>query len=338
MSLTVLRPGMLSTFQDLGRLGWQHLGVPVAGAMDARAHRLANLLVGNLDDTATLEVTLLGPTLRFDSACCVALCGAGFDPTRNGQLAALNRPLVMRAGDVLALGTRQHGARAYLAVHGGFALEPHMGSTSTYLRGQFGGWQGRALQRGDQIGLHRPLTAAALEPLAQALWSTRIYLPGAIAQNARRTVRIIRSEQWPDFTAESCAALITEPFRISADSERMGYRLQGPALALAQPRQMISEATTFGTIQVPAGGQPIVLMADRQTTGGYPKIAYVASVDLPLLAQMAPGDVVRFELITLERAQQLDAQREAAFEELRSQLAPLRQALLQHPTPQERPT
>ena len=336
MSLSVVRPGMLSTFQDLGRQGWQHLGVPVAGAMDARAHRLANLLAGNLDDTATLEVTLTGPTLRFDSACCVALSGAGFSLTRNDQPAALNRPLVMRAGDVLAFGARVHGARAYLAVHGGFALEPQMGSTSTYLRGRLGGWQGRALQRGDRIGLRRPLDAAALEPLARALWGLHVYLPGAIAQAARRSVRIVRSEQWPDFSAESCAALITEPFRISPDSERMGYRLQGPALALAQPRQMISEATTFGTIQVPVGGQPIVLMADRQTTGGYPKIAYVASVDLPLLAQMAPGDIVRFELVSLEQAQQLDAEREAALALLAAQLAPLRQALMQHPTPQER--
>ena len=336
MSLSVIRPGMLSTFQDLGRQGWQHLGVPVAGAMDARAHRLANLLAGNLDDTATLEVTVTGPTLRFDSACCVALSGAGFSLTRNGEPAALNRPLVMRAGDVLAFGARLHGARAYLAVHGGFALEPRMGSTSTYLRGRMGGWQGRALQRGDRVGLRRPLDAAALEPLARTLWDIRVYLPRAIAERARRAVRIIRSEQWPDFSAESCAALITEPFRIGPDSERMGYRLQGPTLALARPRQMISEAITFGTIQVPVGGQPIVLMADRQTTGGYPKIACVASVDLPLLAQMAPGDTVRFELVTLAQAQRLDAGREAALALLALQLAPLRQALLLHPNQEER--
>lgn len=330
MGVTVLRPGMLSTFQDRGRLGWQHLGVPVAGAMDERAHRLANLLAGNAADAATLEVTLIGPVLRFNQACCVAVCGADFELARNGVSVAGNRPLVMRPGDELAFGARARGARAYLAVHGGFDLAPVMGSTSTYLRGQLGGWQGRALRRGDEIGLARPLATAGLDTLAQALWATRVHLGGALTAPSRPKVRVVRSSQWSDFTPESCAALLTEPFRISPDSERMGYRLEGPALALSAPRQMISEAIPFGTIQVPASGQAIVLMADRQTTGGYPKIACVASVDLPILAQGAPGDHVRFELVDLEEARRLDARREKAFADLALQLAPLRQRLLDH--------
>lgn len=328
--MTVLRPGMLSTFQDLGRRGWQHLGVPVSGAMDERAHRLANLLAGNAEDAATLEVTLIGPALRFEQACCVAVCGAAFELTRNGAAVPRDRPLVMRPGDELSFGARSRGARAFVAVHGGFALSPVMGSTSTYLRGQLGGWQGRALRRGDEIGLGSPLADHGLDALAQALWGTRVHLGVALVASSRPKLRIVRSAQWADFTPESCAALLTESFRISPDSERMGYRLEGPALALAAPRQMISEAIAFGTIQVPAGGQAIVLMADRQTTGGYPKIACVASVDLPILAQRAPGDHVRFEIVELDEARRLDARREKAFADLALQLAPLRQRLLDH--------
>ncbi len=334
MSITVIRPGMLSTFQDLGRVGYQHLGVPVAGAMDQRAHRLANLLAGNDTDCATLEITVTGPTLCVNQPCCVAITGADLSPTINASPAALNRPLVLRAGDELAFGARRRGTRCYLAVHGGFLLEPVLGSTSTYLRSTMGGLHGRALRRDDDIALNTHLphaaNADALDGLAQSLWAIRVYLPSPVAESTRNRVRIIKSAQWPDFTPESCAALLTEPYRLSPDSERMGYRLQGPELSLTAPRQMISEAATFGTIQLPAGGQPIVLMADRQTTGGYPKLAYVASIDLPLLAQMGPGDTIRFECIKLENAQTLDARRERAFKTLASTLAPIR-ALLQHP-------
>jgi allophanate hydrolase subunit 2 len=155
-------------------------------------------------------------------------------------------------------------------------------------------------------------------------------LPAPVTEQPRDRIRIIKSNQWVDFTPESCIAMLTETFRISPDSERMGYRLAGPTLSLSTPRQMISEATTFGTIQVPAGGQPIVLMADTQTTGGYPKIAYVASVDLPLLAQMVPGDHVRFESIKLENAQALDMARTTAFERLAQALQPIEQLITAH--------
>ncbi len=334
MSITVLKPGMLSTFQDLGRVGYQHLGVPVSGAMDQRAHILANLLAGNATDCATLEITVTGPTLRFNQPCCVAITGADLSPTINGNPAALNRPLILRTNDALAFGARNRGTRCYLAVHGGFALEPVLGSTSTYLRGAMGGLDGRALRRGDEVALNKKLLqysdTKALEDLAQALWAISVYLPSPIAEPTRSRVRIIKSLQWPDFTPESCAALLTEPFRVSPDSERMGYRLQGPELALSAPRQMLSEAATFGTIQLPAGGQPIILMADRQTTGGYPKMAYVASVDLPLLAQMGPGDTVRFECINLEKAQKLDLRRANAFVALASTLTPIRTLLDKH--------
>ena len=328
--MIVLKPGMLSTFQDLGRFGQQHLGVSVTGAMDQRAHRLANVLVGNDPALATLEITLTGPTLRFTKPCCLALCGADLSATLNGQPLVLNRPIVVRAKDELSFGVRQHGTRAYLAVHGGFALEPVLGSTSTYLRSAMGGWHGRALRRDDEIPLLRPLKNKGLEDLAMDLWSLKIYLPAALSEPRQTFVRLIKGQQWDEFTPESCAALLTEPYRISPDSERMGYRLQGASLLMTTPRQMISEGTTFGTIQVPAGGQPIILMADRQTTGGYPKMAYVASVDLPRLAQMGPGDIVSFKAISLEQAQALDLTRAKAFATLADALQPVRNLLLNH--------
>jgi biotin-dependent carboxylase-like uncharacterized protein len=330
MSMVILKPGMLSTFQDLGRFGHQHLGVSVAGAMDQRAHRLANMLVGNDPALATLEITLTGPTLRFTKPCCLALCGADLSVTLNGQPLILNRPIVVRAKDELSFGVRQHGTRAYLAVHGGFALTPVLGSTSTYLRSAMGGWHGRALRRDDEIPLLRPLKDKGLEDLAMDLWSLKIYLPAALAESRQAFVRLIKGQQWDEFTPESCAALLTEPYRVSPDSERMGYRLQGAPLLMTTPRQMISEGTTFGTIQVPAGGQPIILMADRQTTGGYPKMAYVASVDLPRLAQMGPGDRVSFKAISLEQAQTLDVARAQAFATLADALQPVRNLLLNH--------
>ena len=335
MSMRVLKPGMLSSFQDEGRIGHQPLGVSVVGAMDLRAHRLANILAGNMTDYASLEITVTGPTLQFTEPCCIALSGADLSPTVNGKAIAMNRPLILRAQDTLQFGAKKHGTRTYLAVHGGFAITEVLGSQSTYLRSHFGGWQGRALKKGDEIALNRPLRSqtaegSTLASLAQALWAVKIYLPGAIAESTRARVRLIKSQQWDEFTPESCHALLNQPFRLSPDSERMGYRLQGPDILMRTPRQMISEATTFGTIQVPAGGQPIVLMADRQTTGGYPKIAYVASVDLPLLAQMGPGDIVQFEAITLEAAQGLDTVRTHAFIELAQALLPVRTLLLAH--------
>jgi biotin-dependent carboxylase-like uncharacterized protein len=250
--------------------------------------------------------------------------------TLNGQTVALNRPLIVRPQDELAFGARKHGTRCYLAVHGGFALTPVLGSTSTYLRSHFGGWHGRALQKGDEIALARPLKNKSLEAVAMELWAIKIYLPAAIADSSRQRIRLIKSALWNEFTPESCVALLTETFRVSPDSERMGYRLTGTPLLMSKPRQLLSEATTFGTIQVPAGGQPIILMADRQTTGGYPKMAYVATVDLPLLAQRAPGDALKFEAITLERAQELDAARERAWQALSQTVKPIQDLLLKH--------
>lgn len=331
MSLTVLKPGLLSTFQDMGRTGHQHLGVPVCGAMDVCSHRLANLLAGNDTDHATLEMTLVGPTLRFEAPACFAIAGADLHPTINGAPVAAYRPLIARAGDVLAFGSAapDTGVRTYLAVHGGYALTPVLQSTSTYVRGAFGGHAGRPLAKGDTIGLHTTLTTTPvnLTDLAQALWQIRVYLPSAVVARARSHLRLLPGVHWDEFAAASRHDLLNSEFRISVQSDRMGYRLEGPALSMTTPRQILSEAASYGTIQVPSGGEAIILMADRQSTGGYPKIAQVITVDLPWLAQRRPGQTVRFELIELDDAQRLDGEREAAFLELHDALDSLRAAL-----------
>lgn len=329
MSLSVIKPGMLSSFQDRGREGYQHQGIPAAGAMDERAHRLANALAGNAGDPATLEITLTGPTLRLNAPACFALAGADLGATLNGQVVPLHRPLVGRTGDVLAFGARPAvGVRAYLAVHGGFALTPVMGSETTYLRSGFGGFHGRALAKGDEVPLRRPLADGRdLDALQKDLWNLRVYLPAALGNKRRETIRFLPGMHWPEFSQASRRAFAASEFRISAQSDRMGYRLQGPSLSMHQPRQMLSEAACFGTVQVPSGGEAIILMADRQTTGGYPKIAQIATVDLPALAQCAPGQALRFQQIELEEAQHLDGERERAFAQLQDALVPLRALL-----------
>lgn len=328
MSVTVIKPGMLSSFQDRGRDGYQHQGIPAAGAMDERAHRLANALAGNAGDPATLEMTLAGPTLRFDAPAGFALAGADLGATLNGQGIPMRRPLVARAGDILAFGARPAlGVRGYLAVHGGFALPAVMASETTYLRGGFGGFQGRALAKGDQIPLRAPLDGRRLETLQSALWEVRAYLPGTLGSQRRGAIRFLPGMHWEEFSAATRQIFTDAEFRVSPQSDRMGYRLLGPALSMSQPRQMLSEAASFGTVQVPSGGEAIILMADRQTTGGYPKIAQIATVDLPALAQCAPGQALRFQPIGLDEAQRLDGERERAFVQLQEALEPLRALL-----------
>lgn len=329
MSVTVIRPGLASTFQDCGRHGHQHLGVPVGGAMDQRTHQLANLIAGNERDMATLEITLLGPTLRFETPACIALAGADLSPAVNGEPAPMGRPLVMRAGDVLSFGPRRSGVRCYLAWHGGIALPHVLGSQSTYLRGGLGGFHGRALRKGDVLPLNAPLRCDMLEALARDLGQTSIYLPSTLANNPRARLRIMRGPHTGLFTDEALRALFGKPYRIANESDRMGYRLQGPPLSVRESRQLLSEGASFGSIQVPADGQPIVLMADRQSIGGYPKIGHVATVDLPQLAQSMPGETVWFEEIGLAQAQQLDNLREQALGRLRASLEGLRKRIRQ---------
>lgn len=307
MTLRVLKPGLACTFQDLGRSGFQHLGVPANGVMDENAHRLANLLVGNGAEQATLEITLQGPELVFQAGTVIALAGADLGATLDGQPLEPLRAVRVRSGAILAFGKRVRGARAYLAVRDGYRLPSTLGSTSTYGRGAYGGFAGRALRRDDVIGI---ASGFANPP--------RVLLPreSALLGYEDGPIRVVAGRQWALFQPAAQARFLASAYRIENDSERMGYRLKGEAIELIEPANLLSEAVVFGTVQVPPNGQPIVLMADRQTTGGYPKIASVISVDLPRLAQKLPGEEIRFEQVSLDQAQQLSLARSALFAEL----------------------
>ncbi len=330
----VQKPGAQTQVQDLGRIGWQRFGVPVGGAMDQVSHRVANWVVGNSGDCATLEMVLVGPVLRFTGPARIAVCGANLSPTLQGAPLPMGVAVDVEAGAELAFGRRVSGLRAYLAVYGGFDVPLVMDSRATFIRGGFGGWQGRALKKGDVLPV---ATTAQRQPVQERGGNISEREPeqarmpdedavhlAAVAAPVTDTpvvLRAIPGEHWPAFTDDARALFHQATFRIHPQSDRMGYRLQGPVLALNKPLELISEGIAFGTIQVPPDGQPIVLMAERQSTGGYPRIAHVASVDLPLLAQQAPQQALCFRPVTLGQAQALYLEREA-------RLATLRQALL----------
>lgn len=311
--MTVEKPGMFSVLQDLGRLGHQQYGVSVNGPMDEWSHRLANALVGNDHSAAVLECTLTGPRVSFSQDTLVALCGATFRAQVEGRPVPMQRAVMLRAGAVLDFGQRLAGARIYLAVRGGFDTPPVLGSRSTYVRGALGGFEGRALRKGDQLPIGRAPSSTPL-PLGELRRESGLPLladlPRAPAlppllDGPGIRVRFVPGPHWDAFTAEAQQAFCAQPFTITQDSDRMGQRLGGTALKLRKPLELVSEAVVFGTVQVPPDGQPIVLMADRQSAGGYPKIAYICSADLPALAQALPGEAVRFTPIDQAGSEQL---------------------------------
>jgi len=330
MSLLVLRPGPLSLFQDAGRHGYQAYGAPVCGVMDHVAYRLANALVGNRTPLPVLEMTLSGPQIQFQQDACIAVCGAPFSLRCDNRPLAVNRPHLIRAGQVLDItaapvlnGRPQGHARASLAIAGGIRLTTTMESASTDLKSRMGGIQGRALAADDTLVLNRKINATAADALDNFLDDFRIYLPAGLGLAARQHIRITRGVHWMLFDARQQALFLNSPYSITANSDRMGYRLDGPSLEPEPGLQILSEPTAFGTIQVPPDGLPIILMADRQTTGGYPKIANVASVDLPVLARCVPGERLRLTLISLDEAHRLFSQREALFAQVLRSLEPL---------------
>ena len=319
-SVLVERPGMLTTVQDCGRHGWQHVGVVPSGAMDCESLQLANALVGNSLNLAGLEITLRGPTLLFQCDTLLALTGAQFDARLTvGGLelpCPLNRPVLLHAGDRLSIDQPRHGFRAYLAIAGGIDVAPTLGSRCTYLAASMGGIEGRALKKGDWLPLagdahalaharYEQLTgdaATTAAPLQSVRWSVA---PRSLPRDEPTVVRCVDGHHRHFFTPEALAAFDADSYRISPQSNRMGYRMLGARLERAQPGDILSEPTALGTVQVPADGLPIVLMADHQTTGGYAKIAEVATADIGRLAQLRPGQEVRFVRCTLADARAL---------------------------------
>jgi antagonist of KipI len=299
-TLTVVRPGMLTTIQDLGRWGSQDEGVPVAGPMDAWSQRHANRLVGNPDSAATLEVTLIGPELQADDEVECAVSGAQFEVAVNGAPVSMYTPFRMPRGGRLRFGSRLAGARATLAVRGGIDVAPVFASRATSLISRMGPFGGRPLAAGDVLPVGSALDFRATEESRSDPGVPRLPHAGA-------RVRVIMGPHDGMFTEAARKTLLAERFIVTPNSNRMGYRLAGPQLAHTGSADILSDATPIGSLQVPASGHPILLMADRQTTGGYPKIATVITADLPLAGQLAPGDWIAFTEVT--RAAALDALR-----------------------------
>ncbi len=325
MSIRIAGAGLHTTVQDLGRPAHHREGIPAGGAMDRIALRIANLLVGNDDMAAGLETTLIGPTITFDDPTLFALGGGDLDASIDGSPIGVWKPIAVPAGATLRFGKPTTGCRAYVALAGGIDVPMVFGSRGTYVRAAFGGLEGRALRAGDQLFLGPP--TALGEQIARALradgpglhiakWSAGLDLRPHYSTDT--VVRVINGAHTDSLSAESRAKFHSATFRVSASSDRMGYRLEAQTLALRQRVELLSEGVAFGTVQLPPDGAPIVLMADRQTTGGYPRIGEVASVDLPLIAQLKPGDPLRFRPIDVDDAQALYLQQEQELAQARA--------------------
>ncbi len=299
--IRVLSPGLLTTVQDLGRTGLGALGVPPGGAADAHALRLGNLLLGNDEGAAALEVTLVGPELFFEGEALVALAGAPFAATVDGEVVPAWSAMRVRAGRRLDLGRTVSGARGYLCVRGGIDVPRVLGSRSTDVATGFGGFDGRVLAAGDLL---------AFGKAGDAPRGLRVDAATALWNGPRRLLRVTPGPQQHWFSPRALASFFSRSFRVSASSSRTGVRLEGEPLE-APPRSLVTEGVVAGAVQVPAGGLPIVLLVEHPSTGGYPKIASVISADLSALAQLRPGDEIRFAPVSFEEARRLLLEREA---------------------------
>lgn len=301
MTLRVVRPGVFTTVQDLGRPGFGASGVPPSGAMDPWALRAGNLLVGNGEGAAGLELTLTGPTVGFEADAVVALTGSEFERELEGREVPHATAVRVREGESLVLGRSREGARGYLAVRGGIAVAVVLGSRSTHAAAGLGGHQGRALAAGDLL----PVGPASGDPPLRRLG------PDALpAYRSEQALRAVPGPQEAAFTGGGRATFFSSPYRVSPRSDRIGIRLEGPAVERVAAADLLPEGLPAGAVQVPADGQPILLGNDRPTTGGYIKIATVISADLGPAAQAKPGDALRFVEVGVAEAHALWRERE----------------------------
>lgn len=308
MSIKVLHPGLLTTIQDLGRYGGQKFGIIVSGAMDPISTRIANLLVGNNANEGTLEITMFGTSLQFEEDHLVAITGAHLHPTIDGEPAPMWRPVLIRSGSILQFSSGSLGARAYIAFAGGLVVPEVLGSKSTYLKANMGGYEGRPLQKGDLLtcGETNAISESFLSQLRNLsthfTWSVNYML--FLHFDKTKTVRILKGSEYERFDACSKKNLVNKRHTLTNKSDRMGIQLEGATLKLSETFELLSEGVTYGTIQVPSSGNPIILMADRQTTGGYPKIGQVITADLPKIGQSLPSNQLKFEIVSIKEAEQ----------------------------------
>lgn len=294
MGIKIISPGLLTTVQDLGRFGYMDSGFSPCGAMDSFSAKLANILVDNSEYDGVLEMTMLGITAQFDEDNIIAITGAGFEPKINGIAVPMNTAVRINAGDILDCGPAKTGCRGYLSVAGGFDIPLVMGSMSTNLKCKIGGYQGRKLVAGDVIPLRYP------QDRLYAIESRKIDMKTSC--DSIKTIHAILGPQDDYFSDMGKETFFSEIYKVTAESDRMGIKLDGAPVGAVNGVDIISDGIALGSVQIPSSGKPIIMMADRQTTGGYAKIATVITSDIPLLAQMRPGDALKFEAVDMEYA------------------------------------
>ncbi len=304
MSLRVIKAGILDTVQDAGRFGFRHLGINPTGAMDLYAMQMANILVGNDPHTAVIEMHFPAASFFFEQPTLIAVCGADFYPTLNADTVPASQPILVSKFGILQFEAMKKGARAYLAVKGGFQLTPWLGSMSTQLKAQAGGYKGRPLQKDDEITID-----CLPEPFTKLLGKNEyIVLPWKADEQWNEEdheIRVLPGHEWELLTAASQEKFTKQEFTISTNSDRMGYRLNAKALTTHQHEEIVSSGASCGTIQLLPDGKLILLMADHQTTGGYPRVAHVITAHHPRLAQLKPGDKIHFSMTDLHTAEEM---------------------------------
>lgn len=308
MSITVLNPGLLTTVQDMGRVGYQQFGVSVSGVMDPRSAALANIIAGNDQGEAVLECTMMGPQLQFDRANVIALAGGDLGPALDGKPIPNYQAVAVKAGQVLRFTAPKTGCRTFIAFAGGLDIPLTMGSRSTYMKAKIGGYQGRKLEKGDKIGFRAPKdTLKHMEDRK---------LSPEFAPKPVYTLRVVMGPQDDAFTDAGISTFLSGTYTVTPEFDRMGCRLDGPVIAHKESGDIISDGIAFGAIQVPSAGTPIIMLGDRQTTGGYTKIAAVITADFRILAQLKAGDKVQFQKVPVEFAQNLLLTQRAALKAL----------------------
>lgn len=310
MGIRILKGGMLTTVQDLGRTGYQSQGFSVAGVMDVRSFRIANLLLDNPENEPVLEFTLIGPVLEFTSATIIAITGGDFQPTINGEPAPMYTAIYVNKGDVLKFGSARTGSRGYIAFSSYLQIPVVMGSRCTNMKSRLGGFKGRRLMAGDYINFR-------IKRRYLPFFLSRKLEPDDFSRESAE-LRVVMGPQDDLFTKQGIETFLNSDYTVTSDFDRMGCRLEGPFIASKDGSDIISDGIAFGSVQVPTHGKPIVLLSDRQTTGGYAKIATVASVDIPKLIQRKTDHKIRFTPITVQEAQQLYLEEIHELDEMRN--------------------
>ena len=320
MGFRVIKGGMLTTIQDFGRSGYQSQGFSVGGAMDVRSFKLANLLLDNPENEAALEITLIGPVLEFTADTIIAITGGDFSPKLNDEPCPMYTAVYVKKGDVLAFGSARTGTRCYVAFSGYLAVPVVMGSRCTSLKSGIGGFKGRRLEAGDYVGER----------------IKRRYLPFFLSRKLKApdydsddgVLRVVMGPQDGAFSRQGIETFLNSEYTVTGDFDRMGCRLDGPIIAPKKTSDIISDGIALGAIQVPSAGKPIILLSDRQTTGGYAKIATVISVDSPRLVQKKTDQKIRFKAVTVQEAQALFLQEISELEHMRKEIhTPCREVL-----------